>query len=267
MSDTKELTGVEAARAKAAELKVEQEQEEKAKEESALKAKEELTQMAVIQNDAELAQLLNSNADAGAENLGGSLPLLKIFAPGKTRDLLADGTKPNEGWFFYKPTGQQFQSITCHILTISKGFYAPGMEGGDKKEVFNQMMAGIIIEEGRLTLPFVMYLTGKKLSPMWEFGKLASRYTKMKPVAFPLYSLTVKLTTKEEPNNFGSSYLPVFELVKADDGQPLINLDKDELRFLRDRLDIVQETLDNVISRKSGEQDMDSQGPGPMPFN
>lgn len=265
MNDEKELTGRDAARAKADALKAEQQQEEAAKEESALRAKDELSQMAVIKNDKELEELLNQNANAGAENLGGSLPILKIYAPGKTRDLLANGNKPNEGWFFYKPTGEQFETITCHILTISKGFYAPSLENKEK-EVFNQIMAGVIIENNQLTKPFVMYLTGKKLSPMWEFGKLAARYTKAKPVSFPLFSLTVKLSTKEESNNFGSSYIPVFELVKAEDGQPMINLDKDELRYLRERVDMVEDTIENVIARKAGEQQEETAGPGPMPF-
>ena len=175
--------GIAKARETADKLKAEAAE----KEEKSTKAMTEVkNSLSAIQGNADLAAMYNQNASVGAENLSGNAPYLKVHAAGKsTTNFLADGKKPNDGWFFYKPTQEQFEEVTVHILTISKGFRAEGMNeetDGTKKMIFNQVMGGVIKDNGDYK-PFIMFLTGTKLSKMWEFGKEASRWTKAKPVS------------------------------------------------------------------------------------
>lgn len=208
-----------------------------------------LSNLDAIRKNAELAKMYSESAQVGAENLSGELPLLKVHAVGKsTKNELSDGSEPKDGWFFYKPTGEQFETVRCHILTISRGFRAEGME---KKEIFNQVMGGVIIDKGEMK-PFVMYMTGLKLAPMWEFGKSVSKYTKMKPVPIPMFALTVKLTTEKVANAYGKSWVVRFELEKNEaDGSPVLVMDPGEFQFLKDSTEMVEETITSLIEAKA----------------
>lgn len=244
--------GIEGARKVASKIK---------KESEADRAQEQKEMAVVVKNLAdlskneELAKMFNSSANVGADNLAGELPLLKVHQAGKsTRNELSTGGRPNDGWFFYKLTGEQFESIDCHVLTISKGFRAEGLQEG--KNVFNQILGGVIINEGQLK-PFVMYFTGLKLKNLWEFGKQASKYTHLKPVAIPMFALTIKLTTEQVTNNFGESWIVNFEIVKDEDGTPNLVTDPGEFAFLRDHVMQIEDTLTSLIETKTVKSDED----------
>ena len=235
--------------------------EAKAKEKAEGKAAENAL-MTVRQNP-ELVKMYEDNAQVGAQNLVGELPLLKIHKIGKsTKNELADGSKPNDGWFFYRPTREQFEKIECHILTISRGFRAEGMQG--KKDVFNQLMAGVIINNGDIK-PFITYLTGLKLSPMWEFGKEAAKYTKAKPIPIPMFALKVRLTTEEVTHSFGQSWIIKFEILKNDDGFPVVVTDQGRFQYLRDHVETVEDTIESLISVRSTEQAVEQGEEVPLP--
>ena len=207
-----------------------------------------------LRQNPELAKLYKDNAEVGAKNLGGELPLLKVHKTGKsTTNELADGSQPNDGWFFYKPTMEQFESITCHILTISRGFRADGL---NKKDVYHQLMGGVIVEGDAIgdIKPFVTYLTGLKLSPMWDFGKEARKYTKARPVPIPMFSLKIKLTTEEVKNNYGKSWIIKFEIVKDKDNNPVLITDPGLFQFLLDHVEQVEDMIASVIEAKSSEE-------------
>jgi len=207
-----------------------------------------LSQLEQLRDNRELSEMYSESAQLGSENLSGELPLLKVHSVGKsTKNELSNGDEPKDGAFFYKQTGEQFESVRCHILTISKGFRAEGME---KKSIFNQVMGGVIIS-GTEMKPFIMYMTGLKLSPMWEFGKEASKYTKMKPVAIPMFALTVKFTTKKVANAYGKSWVIDFEIEKTEDGSPVLVMDPEEFKFLKNHVEIVEDTIESLISAKA----------------
>jgi len=200
-----------------------------------------------------LVKLYKDNATVGAENLSQELPLLKIHATGRsTSNELANGKEPNDGYFFYKPTREQFKEITAHILTISRGFRAEGLEG--KQDVFHQVLSGVIVDNGEMK-PFMMYFTGIKLSNLWAFGKEASAYTKAKPVPIPMFALTVKLTTAKEKHSYGTSWVVQFEIVKDDKGIPEVIADEGTFVFLRDSISTVEETVNSLISARTGEEE------------
>lgn len=219
------------------------------------KAKEEVNnQLAVLRSNSELARMYSESSQVGAANIAGELPLLKVHSVGRsTKNELSNGQEPNDGYFFYKPTGEQFESIECHILTISKGFRAEGMEG---KEIFNQIMGGAIIE-GDDYKPFIMYFTGLKLSYLWEFGKQVSKYTKAKPVPIPMFALKVRLTTKKVANNYGKSWVVNFEIVKTEDGAPELVLDPGRFQFLKDSVETVEDTIASLIATKTAKEEDD----------
>lgn len=201
--------------------------------------------IANISQNSELAQLYNSAATIGTENLGGGeLPVLKIHSVGKSQNNeLSDGNEPQDGYFFYKPDGSQYGGIEAHILTVSRGFYAPAIEEG-KDPVFNQILGGVIRDSGEYK-PFIFYLTGKKLQPWWEFAKTINKYTKKKPVAVPMFALPIKMTTSKSPTEkYGKVWIVDFELVKGEDKEPLSVSDIGEFTYLRD----MAQTLDEMIA-------------------
>lgn len=240
------MSGYEKAKETADKLK-----EEKAEtEEMALETKKQaVNELDAIKANSELSKMYQESATVGASNLSGETPLLKVHAVGRSKNELADGSEPNDGFFFYKPTGEQFEYVEAHILTISKGYKAPGMAQGSEeaKEGFNQLLGGIIVHEGEYK-PFVMYFTGLKLSHLWEFGKQASKYTKAKPFSIPMFALTVKLTTEKIKNTYGTSWVVTFEIVKNEEGDPKLVTDQGEFQFLKDSVSISEEIIASVIA-------------------
>ncbi len=242
-------TGFKQAMDKMRESK-EQAAEEEQKEKQAI-----IRQMSVksIEQNSELAQMYKDNARVGAENLTGDLPLLKVHQTGKsTTNFLTNGEKPNDGWFFYRPTQEQFKTVDCHILTISRGFRAEGMDSRSKQDIFHQLMAGVITNDNSLK-PFIFFFTGKKLKNLWEFGTQAQRYTRLKPIPIPLFALYVRLSTYEEENAYGMSWLVNFEILKGENEMPLVVSDPGEFQYLRDHVEIVKDTIESLISTKSTE--------------
>jgi hypothetical protein len=267
MSDENE--GYKKAKEVSDKLKAETAEEQARKEANKEVAVKELNQMAELRNNTQLAQMYSENATVGAENLAGELPLLKVHQVGKsTKNELSDGSEPTDGWFFYKPNAEQFQTIECHILTISRGFKAAGLEDG--KEIFNQIMAGVIIDNGDYK-PFIIYMTGLKLSYLWEFGKAANKYTHQKPIPIPMFALTVKLTTEKIANNFGKSWIVKFEIEKGEDSVPKLVMDPGVFQFLKDNVTTVKETIESLIAAKTNVKEDESipgvaSEEGAMPF-
>lgn len=250
------MTGQDTAREVANKLRTDGEAEKQAEVAETALVK---SQLDMVRNNPELAKMYGDNARVGAENLGGDLPILKVQTTGKSStNELPDGREPEDGYFFYQPKQMQFKELTAHILTISRGYYAEGMEidksTGKKKAVWNQIMGGVITNDG-LNMPFVMYVTGKKLQPMWDFGKAAGKYTRAKPVSIPMFALSVRMTTEKMVNSFGKSWIIGFDIVKGDDGFPAIVTDAGEFQFLLDMVDVLKETIEKIIASKEIEDD------------
>lgn len=250
-----QMTGKKKARAVADKIKKEDELE------VTKKTKEAELALAHVANNEELSTLYKDNAGLGAENLGGSLPMLKVHATGRSVNELANGKEPKDGQFFYNQTAEAFDTIECHILSISRGFRSEGFE--DKtKTTFNQIMAGVITNSDDLK-PFIIYMSGMKLSPMWDFGKEASKYTKAQPVPIPMFALKVKLTTGKETHKFGKSWVINFNIIKDKDDNPLVVTDPGLFTYLRDHVNTIQEAIESLISNQ--EIANNSQGEPPHP--
>lgn len=213
-------------------------------------------ELSTLESDPALAKMYQDNAEVGAKNLTGELPLLKIFSTGKSTAELKDGKEPENGAFFYKPLQSQFDAVTCHVLTISRGFRAEGMKdsSGKTEAKFNQVMGGVIVD-GDDMLPFVMYFTGLKLSNLWEFGKEASKYTKMKPVPIPMFAMTVKMGSEQVKSDYGKVWIANFEIVKDDNGFPVVVRDPALFETLKMSVVAIEETIASLIDTKSVEEE------------
>lgn len=242
------MSGYEKAKQVADNLKAETKKEEENKLEARQQA---LTALEQVKTNSSLAKMYEDSATLGSENLASGLPILKVHVTGKsTANQLSNGEEPNNGWFYYKPTREQFETITCHILTISKGFRAPHMNG---KPVFTQLLGGVITNDGTMK-PFIMYVTGTKLQGMWDFGKQASLYTKSKVLPIPMFALLVELSTKQTTTSFGKSWVIDFSIVKDESMQPKLVLDEGEFQFLKDNVSFLQETMDSLIEAKTSSE-------------
>lgn len=242
------MTGIDKLKTQAEKLRTETEKKVEAEVKETAMVK---SQLDMVRGNPELAKMYEDNAKVGSENLGGTLPTLSIFTAGKSKSLLANGNKPDDGAFFYAPTKEQFKTVDVHILTISHGFKAADMNGVDK---FNQIMGGVIASDGK-QLPFIMFVRGIRLQPLWDFGKEAGKYTHAKPVSIPMFALTVTMTTQSKPSKFGDNWLVNFEILHNEDGSPVLVTDVGEFQFLRDMVDVVNETIEKLIQAKSTEEE------------
>lgn len=213
-------------------------------------------ELEAIRNNPELNSLYKDAATIGAENLAGQLPMLKVHTSGKSQNELADGEEPTNGSFFYVPTRSEYKELDVHILTVSKGFYAPGMadKGKDPEPKFNQLVGGAIIDTDGFK-PFMMYFTGSKLSRLWEFAKEAKQFTSN---GIPMFALTVKLKTEKVTNDYGYSWVIDFDIVKAEDGTPTLIHDVDTFKYLQNNVPMLQEMINSIITTKENKNYQDA---------
>lgn len=235
---------------KAASISKEVEAGKEKKEKELVVAKNSLE---AIRANKQLQEMYQKNAGLGSENLASSIPTLKVHTSGKSKCELADGSEPKNGSFFLSSTKEQIDAPECHILTISRGYRTDGMNG--KKNVYHQLMAGVVVNGGNVR-PFYMYFNGLRLSKLWAFGKTASQYTKSKEFPLPLFALRVKLTTVKEDNDYGYSHLVNFEIMKDEEGSPLLITDVGLFTALKVGIEKAEMTIAQIIDAKeTGEQE------------
>uniref|UniRef100_UPI003F697E02 hypothetical protein n=1 Tax=Polynucleobacter sp. TaxID=2029855 RepID=UPI003F697E02 len=236
-------TGLDQAREQAEKIRAEVESN---KEMSMTEVKQELAQVKL--NPALLA-MYQENADLGTENINGSTPILKIHSTNKsTSNHLLDGSEPKDGSFFYPPTQEEFETVECHLLSVSRGYYALDLS---KKKKYHQLLAGVIInnKSGMNKMePFITYITGKKCSYFFDFAKKLSTYTKSRTFPIPMFALKVRLTTKKVPTeSWGPVWIIEFEIVKDEAGQPVVVTDPEVFIFLRDLVEMVDTRMNSLI--------------------
>lgn len=223
--------------------------------------KVENTLAAVAKNE-NLSDKYALHANLGMESVGGALPTLKIHYANQSKNELADGSEPNNGWFFHKTIQEQFEQIEAHILLISRGYYSRDMN--DTKDVFTQIMAGVMVEDNIPTNPFVMFMKGILLNPMWEWAKSIRTYTKGKqPV--PMMSMRVRLTTEQEKTDQGNKVWRVnFTTIRHEDGSPVVLADEGQFEYLIGLYQRMNETINSLIENKGNEEHI-SEGEPPHP--
>lgn len=206
-------------------------------------------ELEAVKSDPELYKAYKDNANLGADNLGGTIPQLKIHTTGKSsKNELANGKQPQDGNFFHTLTQKEYEDALVHILAISGG-YRSEFRG---KSVYTQLLSGIMISDTEY-VPFVTFLTGKKLAPMWEFAKEIKKWTQK---GIPMFALTVKLDKHSEKNDFGSSWIIDFELVKDSEGIPTLVHDMAEFNMLKDKVSEMKDVMRAISESQSGEEEV-----------
>lgn len=206
---------------------------------------------AMIQANPELLAHMKEDAQAESEKLGGSLPFLKVYVANKSTQLLADGTEPTNGFFYYVPTKEQYDVVHCHILHISRGFRMPAMvsESGDSKPKWNHIVSGIILNDE--PKPFWLFISGQaRLAKLWEFQKGLRTFTQ---AGIPSFPLIVKLTSGKGPDpKAGQSRAMVinFEVEEGEGGQPQMVTNNEEYMALRKKVHELEVYVEAYILKK-----------------
>jgi hypothetical protein len=206
---------------------------------------------ALSESDPEFQKLLQQDAKEEIEKSGGSLPILKVFVTNKSTQTLADGKEPNNGWFFYTPTREQYEMIHCHILKISRGFRMPGMadDKGEVKNKWNHIVSGIILNDE--PKPFWLFVSGQaRVQRLWSFEKELKEFNN---AGMPTFPLIIKLTTEKVANpTKGKSAATVvnFEVEKEDNGIPQSIKTKEEYMNLRQKVHEQEKYINEYIERK-----------------
>lgn len=233
-----------------------QEEVEKKKEEKAVAHADivKKSQSQMVQGNPELLKMFADTANAGTEGIGGKSPQLKIHATGRSSvNQLANGAQPNDGWLFYQPTGEQFKEVECHIIAISRGYYVPDTMNPAKKQKYNTLMAGVITNQGSPKF-FIMYLNGLKLAPMWAFGEEAGKYKRNAEMRIPMYALKVKLAAKQVQTDKGFFWIPTFDILKNEDGSPVIITDMRSAKFLNEKILEAKEMFSVIMEAKATDE-------------
>ncbi len=69
-----------------------------------------------------MAEFYRKNASVGSENISrDSLPGLKV-TESNSQGLLADGSRPTIGSFYYTETKEEFKTVEISMISVSKDF-------------------------------------------------------------------------------------------------------------------------------------------------
>lgn len=189
----------------------------------------------------------------GAENLADSLPLLKIhYANQSTGNTLVDGSEPHNGWFYHTKLHQEFQKVQCNVLFISQGYQGKRLNPapGQKETQFTQIMAGILRQENLSPTPFLYFLKGLALAPMWDFGKRINALTRQ----MPMFALITEITVSQQKTDAGNKvFVPAFDLVLDGTSVKLVT-DEGEYQFLKEIYNDMKERVDSIINTRSTDE-------------
>lgn len=203
--------------------------------------------------DAEVLQVFKEDAEKGMDGIGGTkFPTLRVYVEGWSNSELPDGSKPQDGNFFYDFTQEEMPEVHAHILAVSGGYYAKPYREGNKP-VYTQLLSGVMFGDMR---PFIMYMSGFHLSFMWEFfGQKVRPFTKGR-VPVPMYALQIRMFTKKVANRDGKMINAIhYEVIKNDDGTPVVVNDPELIVALRNYQSQVLDLNKRIVQSRSNDQD------------
>lgn len=186
------------------------------------------------------------NAQEGSQNLSMALPLLKI-TESNSDNIGVDGNTVLPGWFYYAPTQEAIKELAVSVLTISRGFYALDNDKKGPKPKFHQIMAGVILQTGA---PFLMFVTGTRLSNMWDFGRTIAPMVRNRKAPIPMMAFKVHLVLEKIKTNFGSNHIIKLDLIKTDDGVLDLETDIQVLTKYKAHLANLEGMINSFIQEK-----------------
>lgn len=270
------MTGEDKLRAKVEELKAKPAQKtEPTKEE--LEAKE----LALARQKELVKKLLEQDAQNEAKESGASLPFLSLYISNRSTSLLADGKTPNDGWFYYTKTQEQFENPLVHICHITRGFRV--LKKDDKGQMvpkYMHIVSGVL--EGDLKMPFFLTIGGsQRLERLWEFRDLLRKHNNK---GIPSYAMLIKLSSenvkiKKPDGQPGMAKVINFDISTGIDGQPDVIDDYNLIMGLRQATEELKKYEAQYMERYEVNEDgekvipqiesrgVDDDGPKLMPAN
>jgi len=193
----------------------------------------------------DVAEFYKKNAKVGFENMATeSLPTLKVTET-NSKGELENGNRPKIGYFYYTKDKSEFKEIEVSIMNISRGFYvAPLGKENDSGPKFQQIISGMIIEGMK---PFIMYVSGKRLNPLWELGKELSPFIKSKESPVPMMAFKIILSSTQYKHEYGESHYINFNVSKNGEGNIQLITDMAKLGVIREGIDWMNESVASII--------------------
>lgn len=237
MTDT---SGIDKAREVAAKIKGTVKTEEETQQPELTLARVEVQG---VQVGADVAEFYKRNARVGVENISrDTLPTLKV-TESNSKGELANGNRPKVGYFYYTKTQTEFKEVEVSLMSVSRGFYVAALKKGDDPK-FQQIVSGMILETME---PFIMYVSGKRLNPLWELGKELSPFTKHKEIPVPMMAFRILLSTTNYKHEYGDSHYINFKVVRDDKNQVQLITDMGALEVIRGGIEAVEEAVASII--------------------
>jgi hypothetical protein len=206
-----------------------------AKKEMDVKETKEVIQTLAERSEA-IANIYRGEESVGTEEVGAeelNIPSLKLVQ-GNKRPQLADGSKAEEGNWYRTDIQEQAKSYDVTLLVFRKTM---GLnykkDAQERKHIYFGLYA-------HTTEPFRMYCRGWSLSGsrafLTEVKRLQAKYK------IPMFALMVRMKSegKTGTTDDGADYSinsAVFEIIKGEDGLPIVETNADRVKILREFVD------------------------------
>jgi len=245
---TKDTSGIDKAREVVDKLKAEKAAEKVVKVVKKEPMVEETTKAVAtvevngIQVASEVAEFYKKNLTLGADNLSvESLPALKVVES-NSKGELANGTRPNIGYFYFTKTKEQFETVDIAVMSISRGYYVENLDT-EKKPKFQQILSGMILENME---PFIMYISGARCGNFFEFMKSMSAETKLTMV--PMMALRITLGTTEYTHPKGEAHYIDFKIARDAENRLELLTDIGALEAIKSGIDSIERGVEAMIT-------------------
>lgn len=231
--------------------------------------------------DSEVLALFKDDAQLGMEDMGqgGSTPLLTLLSSQsnliKNDEKDASGNDLKIGRFFHSETRIQYENLEANILYIKEA-QLPKFQKPDELAL-NYVIGGIIRDESKA--PFILYIKGMSLSSFFAFKTDVQKLTSNKQQPIPMYALIVRIEKEvKESKGFGKVNTAKLNIVRSENGFPMIETDKDALMWLRAGYERIKGSINSLLeNRDETETSIDTssavdgqvedEGSDDLPFN
>ncbi len=233
----------------------------------------------VVPMSDEMKAMLRQDAAAEVQENGLSLPFLNVYIANRSVSKLANGQDPQDGFFYYVPTQEEFKEVYCHILHISRGFrQLQKADDGSMRPRYEHLVSGVILDDKMK--PFVMHIAGShRLEKLWDFQSIVRKINNR---GIPTFSMPVKLSTEKVNFKQGNiervARVVLFEISRAANGDPeviddqvmymklrenALEMKKYELQYIS-RVEVDADG-ERVITQLPTDEDIAAKLPPPLP--
>jgi hypothetical protein len=203
----------------------------------------------------EVMDVFKEDAKAGLEdvNLSGTIPQIKLTHKQSDTKLM-DGSSATPGKFFYTMTKEEASTVDVHILYM-RNADLPSFNKANLQ--LNIVLAGMIAET---KLPFIMYVKGLSLRPMWDLQKEINSFVSHPNRPIPMYALVIRLSTQiRESKEYGKQTVMQFDILRDEKGNPAIETNMEIIQKIKQQLVNAKEMVNRGVELSLKEWNNDHQ--------